>query len=68
MERIVPDVLRYVVGSPAAFGFARFNGRRLADNAPEVVFSLATNSAVATGLRATDIRRSQETFPFVVPA
>ncbi len=68
MERIVPDVLRYVVGSPAVFGFARFNGRRLADNAPEVVFSLATNSGVTTGLRATDVRRSQTLFPFVVPA
>ena len=68
MERIVPDVLRYVVGSPAVFGFARFNGRALADNAPEVVFSLATNSAVTTGLRATDVRRSRDTFPFVVPA
>ncbi|MEP9364133.1 DUF4331 family protein [Nocardioides sp. CN2-186] len=68
MERIIPDVLRYVVGSPAVFGFARFNGRALADNAPEVVFSLATNSAVTTGLRATDVRRSSDTFPFVLPA
>jgi Domain of unknown function (DUF4331) len=67
MERIVPDLLRYVVGSPAVFGFARFNGRRLADNAPEVVFSLATNSAVTTGLRATDVERSQAAFPFVIP-
>ncbi len=67
MERIVPDVLHYVVGSPAVFGFARFNGRRLADNAPEVIFSLATNSAITTGLRATDAERSQETFPFVIP-
>ena len=67
IERIVADLLRYVVGSPAVFGFARFNGRRLADNAPEVVFSLATNSAVPTGLRAADVRRSHETFPFVRP-
>jgi hypothetical protein len=67
MERIVPDVLRYVVGSPAVFGFARFNGRRLADNAPEVIFSLATNSAITTGLRATDAERCQEAFPFVIP-
>ena len=66
VERIVPDALRYVVGSPAVFGLARFNGRRLADNASEVVFSLLTNSAVPTGLRAIDILRSQEAFPFVV--
>ena len=68
VERILPDLLHYVVGSPAVFGFARFNGRRLADNAAEVMFSLATNSAVTTGLRAADVRRSQEAFPFVIPA
>lgn len=68
MERIVPDLLRYVVGSPAVFGFARFNGRRMTDNAAEVIFSLATNAAVPTGLRAADTRRSTETFPFVIPA
>jgi hypothetical protein len=67
VERIVPDLLHYVVGSPAVLGFARFNGRRLADNAAEVMFSLATNSAVTTGLRAADVRRSQEAFPFVIP-
>ena len=48
--RIVPDLLGYVVGSPAVFGFAGFNGRRLVDNAAEVMFSLATNSAVPSGL------------------
>jgi Domain of unknown function (DUF4331) len=67
MERIVPDLLHYVVGSPAVFGFARFNGRRLGDNAPEVMFSLATNSAVTTGLKAADVQRNQERFPFVIP-
>lgn len=68
MERIVPDVIPYVVGSPAVFGFARFNGRGLADNAAEVVFSLATNTAVPTGLTVTGVHRSQAEFPYVVPA
>ena len=68
VERILPDLLPYIVGSPAVFGFGRFNGRRLADNAAEVVFSLVTNSAVPTGLRSTEVRRSQEAFPFVIPA
>lgn len=68
VERIVPNLLHYIVGSPAVFGFARFNGRRLADNAPEVMFSLATNSAVTTGLAAADMRRSQEAFPYVIPS
>ena len=67
VERVLPDVLPYVVGSPAVFGFGRFNGRRLADNSAEVIFSLLTNAAVPTGLRATDVRRSQEAFPFVLP-
>jgi hypothetical protein len=67
VERVLPDLLTYVVGSPAVFGFGRFNGRRLADNAAEVMFSLVTNAAVPTGLRAIGVRRSQETFPFVLP-
>lgn len=68
-QRLIPDTLPYRVGSPAVFGFAGFNGRRLGDNAPEVMFSLATNSAVPTGLlpgAAADTRT--DTFPFVVPA
>jgi hypothetical protein len=68
VARILPDLLPYVVGSPALFGFARFNGRRPADNAAEIMFSLATNSAIGTGLRAGDIKRSQGSFPYVVPA
>jgi hypothetical protein len=66
-ERIVPDLLPYVVGTSALFGFAKFNGRRLADNAPEIMFSLATNSGIPGGLRAGDVERSRETFPYVVP-
>ena len=66
VSRIVPDLLGYVVGSPAGFGFAGFNGRRLVDNAAEIMFSVVTNSAVPTGLNATDLKRAQEDFPFVV--
>jgi hypothetical protein len=68
VDRIVPDLLHYVVGTPALFGFAEFNGRRLDDNAPEVMFSLVTNSGVTTGLKAGDVKRSQDEFPYVVPA
>ena len=68
-ERIIPDSLPYQIGTPAIFGFADFNGRRLGDNAPEVMFSLATNSAVGTGITgpATEGTRSED-FPYVVPA
>jgi hypothetical protein len=60
--------LPYVVGTPATYGFSVFNGRTLADNAPEAMLSLVLNTAVPSGLRpsvATDLR--DEKFPYVVP-
>jgi hypothetical protein len=66
---LLPDVMRYVVGIPASFGFAGINGRTLADNAPEVMLSLALNTAVPSGLRPSvsgHLRSGQ--FPYVVPA
>ncbi|MBO0784403.1 MAG: DUF4331 family protein, partial [Ktedonobacteraceae bacterium] len=45
-----PDVLPYEVGTVAMYGFARRNGRSLTDNAPEVMFSFVTNSALSDGL------------------
>jgi hypothetical protein len=68
LDRIVPDLLGYVVGTPALFGLAGFNGRRLGDNAPEIMFSLATNAGIPTGLKAGDQPRSQNRFPYVIPA
>jgi Domain of unknown function (DUF4331) len=67
--RLFPDVLPYVVGTPATYGFATFNGRTLADNAPEAMLSLVTNTSVPSGLKppATAKYRSSE-FPYVVPA
>ncbi|MFI0353291.1 DUF4331 family protein [Actinomadura sp. 9N407] len=66
---ILPDILPYEVGTPAAFSFAGFNGRGLADNAPEVIYGLITNSAIPTGLVAESAAETrQEGFPFVVPA
>ena len=56
-ERVLPDLLPYRVGTPAAFSFASFNGRRLSDNAPEVMYGLVTNSAQPTGLPAAAGRR-----------
>jgi hypothetical protein len=68
-QRLVPDTLPYQVGTAAIFGFTDFNGRTLGDNAPEVVFSLVTNSAVSTGLPpAGTAGRRTGTFPYVVPA
>ncbi len=67
--RLLPDVLPYEVGTTAAFTFAGFNGRALADNAPEVMYGLVTNSAVPTGLVAASTAETrQDKFPHVVPA
>lgn len=63
-----PDLLAYEVGTPAIYGFARRNGRTLTDNAPEVMFSIITNSALSDGLDksyATGTLRS--TFPYLAP-
>lgn len=67
-RELFPDVLSYVVGTPAVYGFAARNGRTLADNAAEAMLSLVTNSAVPSGLKpflAQDQRSSA--FPYVVP-
>ncbi|MEV4620460.1 DUF4331 family protein [Asanoa sp. NPDC049573] len=68
-QRIFPEIMPYTVGTPASFGFTGINGRTLADNAPEVMFSLVLDSATSSGLGpsvAADMRRDE--FPWVVPA
>ena len=68
-RELFPDVLPYVVGTPASYGFAGFNGRTLADNAPEAMLSLVAGTAIPSGLRpsvAEDMRDAH--FPYVVPA
>ncbi|MYV51590.1 DUF4331 family protein [Streptomyces sp. SID3212] len=66
--RLLPDVLPYVVGTPASFGFAARNGRTRADNAPEVMMSLVTNLPVPSGLSpATTKDQRSDSFPYVVP-
>ncbi len=66
---LFPDVLPYVVGTPAVYGFAGFNGRTRADNAPEAMLSLVTNAAVPSGLKPSVTKDQRtSTFPYVVPA
>ncbi|GHO94872.1 hypothetical protein KSF_049200 [Reticulibacter mediterranei] len=68
-RELFPDVLPYVVGTPATYSFAARNGRTLADNAPEAMLSLVVNTAVPSGLKPSISKqlRSRE-FPYVVPA
>jgi hypothetical protein len=68
-RELSPDVLSYVVGTPASYSFAGRNGRTLADNAPEAMLSLVTNTAVPTGLKpAVAAQQRSRRFPYVVPA
>jgi len=65
---LFPDMLSYEVGTPATYGFAGLNGRTLADNAPEVMFSLVLNTAVTSGLAPSVSERYRAgNFPYVVP-
>lgn len=65
---MLPDLLPYVIGTPATYGFAVRNGRPLADNAPEVMLSLVTGTAIPSGLKpaATGHLRTA-LFPYVLP-
>jgi len=66
---LFPDVLPYVVGTPATYGFAARNGRTRADNAPEAMLSLVTNTAVPSGLKPSVAKHQRDSnFPYVVPA
>ena len=68
-QGLFPDVLPYVVGTPATFGFATRNGRTLADNAPEVMLSLVAGTAVPSGLKPSVAKNQRDNnFPYVVPA
>jgi Domain of unknown function (DUF4331) len=66
---LFPDVLPYLIGTPAVYGFVGRNGRTLADNAPEAMLSLVTNMAVPSGLKpAVSGQLRDSDFPYVVPA
>jgi hypothetical protein len=68
-RELFPDVLPYVVGTPATYGFATRNGRMLADNAPEAMLSLVAGTAVPSGLKPSVTKHLRaKNFPYVVPA
>jgi len=65
---LLPDLLPYVIGTPATYGFAVRNGRPLADNAPEVMLSLVTGTAIPSGLKpAVTGHLRTAVFPYVLP-
>ena len=65
-HRFFPNILPYEVGTPAAFGFAEWNGRSLTDNAPNVMFSIAANTPVSLGIGKESVTsKPSTTFPYV---
>jgi hypothetical protein len=62
-ERLCPDTLPYELGTRAAFGVDRFNGRVLGDDALDVMLTLAANTPIASGL-APDRDRMRKDFPY----
>jgi hypothetical protein len=68
-HRFFPNILPYVVGTPAVFGFAEWNGRSLTDNAPDVMFSIAANTPITLGIGKESVTSKPSTaFPYVPPA
>jgi hypothetical protein len=68
-NRLLPNVLPYTVGTAAVCGFDGVNGRGLTDNAPNVMFSLATNSPIDIGITKNSITaRPRGEFPYVPAA
>jgi hypothetical protein len=62
-SRLLPAVLPYELGTPAAFDFAGFNGRGLADDTMDVILTLSSNTALADGV-APDKARARAEFPY----
>lgn len=68
-QRLFPNVLPYVVGTPAVFGFTEWNGRSLTDNAPDVMFSIAANTPIRLGIGKESVTsKPLSTFPYVPKA
>jgi hypothetical protein len=67
-HRLFPNILPYTVGSQAVFGFTAWNGRSLIDNTPDVMFSLAANSAITQSIGKDSVTgKPSKTFPYVSP-
>jgi hypothetical protein len=68
VQRLFPDVLPYVVSAPATYSLVSFNGRALADNAPEAMLSLVAGTAIPSGLKASVSQHLRSArFPYVIP-
>lgn len=65
-HRFCPNILPYTVGTAAAFGFAEWKGRSLTDNAPNVMFSIASNTPIRLGIGKESVTsKPSKAFPYV---
>jgi hypothetical protein len=65
-RRLFPNLLPYLLGTEAVFGFGAWNGRSMTDNAPDVMFSIATNSPVHLGIGKESVTsKPTKSFPYV---
>jgi uncharacterized protein DUF4331 len=68
-RRFFPNLLPYRVGTPAAFGFVEWNGRSLTDNAPNVMFTIASNTPISLGIGKESVTsKPRAQFPYVPQA
>jgi len=68
-HRFFPNILPYVVGTPASFGFVEWNGRSLTDNAPDVMFTMAANTPIRLGIGKESVTsKPSTTFPYTPSA
>ncbi len=68
-HRFFPNILPYVVGTPASLGFAEWSGRALTDSAPDVMFSIAANTPIRLGIGKESVTaKPSASFPYVSPA
>jgi hypothetical protein len=63
IERFIPVVLPYRLGTPAAFDFLEFNGRALTDDVTAVMLTLMTNTALTDGVMPP-VDRVVDRFPY----
>jgi hypothetical protein len=68
-HRLFPNILPYEVGTQASLGFNQWNGRTLTDNAPNVMFSIATNTPISLGIGKESVTsKPSKIFPYVPAA
>jgi hypothetical protein len=61
--KLLPSVLPYELGTPAAFALAAVNGRGLGDDVMDVILAQVTNIAIADGVEP-DKTRIRPDFPY----